>query len=253
MGANTAKQRMLEDKPAIGAEIGLGSPLAAEMLSTLGFDFLLVDNQHGVWEDVSTFYAFRSIALGQAVPMARVRSNDFGAIGRLLDQGALGIVVPMVNSVEEAEAAAFAVRYPPRGGRSGGEFGTGFHGPDYKSWIDGEVFLAVQIETAQALERAEQIMSVEGVDGCWIGPNDLAQSMGVDLSTPQGAEAHNSAILEVLSACRKTNKIPGLMTPDAATAQRRIDEGFLLVTVGGDDGWMLGGAQETLQALGRSL
>ena len=252
MGVNNAKQRMLGGLAAIGAEAGLGSPLAVEMLSPLGFDFILVDNQHGAWADESTFYAFRSIGLGQAVPMARVRSNDFGGIGRLLDQGALGVIVPMVNSVEEAEAAAFAARYPPRGGRSGGEFGTGFHGPDYKSWIDDEVFLAVQIETAQAVERAEQIMSVEGVDGCWIGPNDLGLSMGVDLSTPQGAEAHNSAILEVLAACRKTNKIPGIATWDACTAQRRIDQGFLFVTVGGDHGLMLGGAQETLQALGRS-
>ena len=75
--------------------------------------------------------AFRSIGLGSAVPMARVQKNDFGFIGRLLDKGALGIVVPMVNSPEEAEAAAFATRFPPRGGRSGGPFGAGFHGPDY--------------------------------------------------------------------------------------------------------------------------
>ena len=252
MGANAAKQLMLGGNAAIGAESGLGSPLAAEMLSPVGFDFIVVDNQNGGWADESTFHAFRSIGLGKAVPMARVRSNDFGAIGRLLDQGALGVIVPMVNSVEEAEAAAFAARYPPRGGRSGGEVGTGFHGTDYREWIDDEVFLAVQIETVQAVERAEQIMSVEGVDGCWIGPNDLGLSMGVDLTTPLGSEAHNSAILEVLEACRKTKKIPGIATWDPITAQRRIGEGFLFVTVGGDDGWMLGGAEESLRAMGRS-
>ena len=108
MRYNAAKRRMLEGKPAIGASAGLGSPVAAEMLSSLGFDYVLVDNQHGAWDDESTMYAFRSICLGSAVPMARVRANDYYAIGRLLDRGALGIIVPLVNSAEEASAAARA-------------------------------------------------------------------------------------------------------------------------------------------------
>ena len=109
--------------------------------------------------------------------MARVRQNDFGAIGRLLDMGALGIIVPMVHNAEIAKAAAFAMRYPPRGGRSGGAFGVGFHGGgEYMSWADDEVFLAVQIESAEGLNNAEEIMAVEGVDGCWVGPGDLGIS-----------------------------------------------------------------------------
>ena len=183
---NKAKLRMLEGKPAIGAEVGLGSPLAAEMLAPLGYDYVLVDNQHGAWWQENSFYAFRSIVLGGTVPMARVQKNDFGLIGRLLDMGALGVVVPMVNSVGEAEEAARAARFPPRGGRSGGPFGAGIHGPDYMDWIDDEVFLAVQIESAPAAESAEEIMSVDGVDGCWIGPFDLSKSMGLDLDTEDG-------------------------------------------------------------------
>src|SRR5207302_9342148 len=132
--------------------------------------------------------------------------NDFYAIGRLLDRGALGIIVPMVNSVEEARAAARAVRYPPRGGRSWGPLLPGYDVPEYGNWINDEVFLAVQIESAQAVDCAEEIMAVDGVDGCWIGPADLARSMGVDQNTP----AHEAAIMRVLDACRKTGKIPGL-------------------------------------------
>ena len=131
MTVNKAKQRMLEGKPAIGGEVALGSPLSAELISPLGFDFVLVDTQHGVWADESAMLAFRAIGLGTAVPMARVRRNNFGLIGRLLDMGCMGIVVPMVNNAEEAEAAVFATRYPPRGGRSIGNFGTGFLGDDY--------------------------------------------------------------------------------------------------------------------------
>ena len=155
MAINTAKQRMLEGKPAFGAEVNLGSALSAELLSPLGFDFILVDNQHGAWDDNSSMTAFRSIALGVAMPMARVRRNEFGAIGRLLDRGAIGIVVPMVNSVEDAKAAADAVRYPPIGGRSGGAFGTGFLGGDYMQWANDDIFLAVQIETVEAATVAE--------------------------------------------------------------------------------------------------
>ena len=153
MAINTAKARMLEGEPAFGAEVNLGSALSAELLSPLGFDFILVDNQHGAWNDDSSMSAFRSIGLGVAMPMARVRRNEFGAIGRLLDRGAMGIVVPMVNSVEEAEAAAEAVRYPPIGGRSGGAFGTGFLGDGYMQWANDEIFLAVQIETVRARPR----------------------------------------------------------------------------------------------------
>lgn len=249
MRINTAKRRMLEGKPAIGGAVGLGSPLSAEILSLAGFDFVLVDNQHGFWEDNSTMLAFRSTCLGPAVPMARVQQNDFYAIGRLLDRGALGIVVPMVNSVEEAKAAAFAARYPPRGGRSVGAFGVGFYGSDYLSRINDEVFLAIQIESVRAVNHAEEILAVDGVDGCWIGPADLANSMGVDLSTPEGAAAHEAAILRVLEACRKTNKIPGIAGGE--DAQRWIKHGFLFVTAGGDGGFVYRGARETLRKLGR--
>ena len=247
MVVNLAKQRMLEGKPAIGAEVALGSALSAELVSAMGFDFVVVDNQHGRWDDESTMWAFRSIALGSAVPMARVRQNDYGAIGRLLDCGAMGVIVPMVNSVAEAEAAANAMRYPPRGGRSGGPFGTGFLGPDYEKWIDDEVFLAVQIETIRAVERADEIMAVDGIDGCWIGPGDLGKSMGID----RGSEAHTAAVRRAIEACHKTNKIPGISMGEAEEAQRWIDEGCLFVTAGYDKGWVIEGAERTLRTLGR--
>ena len=126
------------------------------------------------------FYdGIRSIALGVATPMARVRKNEFGAIGRLLDRGAMGIIVPMVNSVEEAEEAVEAVRYPPLG-RDGRAARSGL-----ATWATGicsgandEIFLAIQLETVRAAEIAEDILSVEGIDGCWIGPGDLSMSHG---------------------------------------------------------------------------
>jgi 4-hydroxy-2-oxoheptanedioate aldolase len=250
MRVNTAKQRMLEGKPAVGASAGMGSTLSVELLAQAGFDFILVDNQHGAWDDKETMAAFRSVCAGgagTAVPMARVRQNDFGAIGRLLDAGALGIVVPMVHTVEQARAAVLATRFPPQGGRSSGPFGTGFLGPDYLKWANGAIFLAIQIESRQAVTNAEAILGVDGIDGCWVGPADLALSMGVDLTTPEGAAEHRAAILRVLEACRKTGKVPGIAS--GPNAREWLELGFRFVTAGGDAVYVIEGARRTLQAL----
>ena len=251
MRVNTAKRRMLEKKVALGGELCFGSALAAEILSGMGiavnfaFDFVLVDNQHGLWDIEKTTSAFRSISLGSAVPMARVEQNDFYAIGSLLDRGALGIIVPLVETVKQAQAAAFAVRYPPRGGRSSGPIGTLFHGKEYQRWIDEEVFLAVQIESKLAVDNAEAIMAVDGIDGCWIGPVDLAYSLGVDPNTNEGKEVHEKAILKVLAACHKTNKIPGIWG-GRGNARHRIEQGFLFVVVGGDYEFLESGTNRIL-------
>ena len=249
MRVNSVRRRMLKGKPIIGVLAVLGSPLAAEVFSLSGFDFVLVDNQHGVWNQESTMSAFRSICLGSAVPMARVQQNDFYAIGSLLDRGALGIVVPLVETVEQARAAVFAVRYPPRGGRSLGAFSARFHGSNYENWIDEEAFLAIQIETKLAVEHAEEIMAVDGVDGCWIGPVDLAKSMSIDLDTKEGKKAYEAAILKVLTACQKTNKIPGIWA-GGGTAQHQIEQGFLFVVVDSDYELLVNGTHRTLRRLG---
>src|SRR5947207_3655362 len=150
MRQNTARDRMLRGEAAYGYALGLGSPLVAETLSRSGIDFLLLDNQHGSWGPDSTIAALVAMEGGSATPMARVARNDYTMIGRLLDEGMLGIVVPMVHTVEDARAAAAAVRFPPRGARSWGWGRASVYGDDYPNWIDDQIFLAVQIESAQA-------------------------------------------------------------------------------------------------------
>jgi 4-hydroxy-2-oxoheptanedioate aldolase len=228
MKINTAKQKMLEGKPAIGASAGLGSPLAAEILALSGIDYVQVDDQHGIWEPESMLTAFRSIRVAGTVPMARVGKNDFYAIGAMLDRGALGIIVPMVHTVEDAEAAAYAMRYPPRGSRSAGPYGCRLYGSDYVEWANDEVFLAVQIESAQAYENVEAIMAVDGVDGCWVGPWDLALSMGIE----RGSAEHEVALTRIVEACHRTGKIPGIACPGEGA--HRINQGYLFVTAASD-------------------
>jgi 4-hydroxy-2-oxoheptanedioate aldolase len=240
---NAAKQKMLEGKPALGAGCGLGSPLAAEILALSGIDFVMVDDQHGLWSPETMLAAFRSIWVAGSVPMARVGKNDFYAIGALLDQGALGIVVPMVHTAEDAEAAAYAMRYPPRGSRSMGAYGCQMYGPDYINLANDEVFLAVQIESKEGLENVEEIMAVDGVDGCWIGPWDLAASMGIEF----GSEAHEEAILQVLDACKRASKIPGTFC--VGQGEQRITQGFQFVTVASDGDHVAAGVKQVLEEL----
>jgi 4-hydroxy-2-oxoheptanedioate aldolase len=249
MKLNTAKQMMLEGKPAFGFGLGLGSPGAAEVLSQSGIDFLLLDRQHGSWGDDSTIAALTAMAAGSAIPMARVARNDYTLIGRLLDEGMLGIVVPMVHTPEEAKAAADACRLPPVGTRSWGWGRARVYGNDYPDWINEQLFVAVQIESIKAVERAEAIMATPGVDGCWLGPADLALSMGISPRVMFEREEHARAVEKVLQACRNTGKIPGFAGGSPEQAAQLAAQGFQYLTVSSDVGFLLGGAAASLKKL----
>jgi 4-hydroxy-2-oxoheptanedioate aldolase len=245
---NRVRAVLAEGRPALGITTSLGSATAAGLLADAGFDFVLVDNQHGDWDDGSSLAAFRSILQSGAAPVARVRQNDYYAIGRLLDRGALGLAVPMVNTAADARAAADAFRYPPEGTRSAARIlMMPTYGMDYDQWANSELFLAVQIETAEAVANAEEIMAVPGVDACWIGPNDLARSMRTAQKTPE----HVAAIMSVLEACRKTGKVPGIHTMNMDDAALWIERGFRFVTAGADAGLLTDGGKATLRRLGR--
>jgi 4-hydroxy-2-oxoheptanedioate aldolase len=247
MKVNSAKQKMLQGKPAFGFGLGLGSPAAAEVLSTSGIDFLLLDRQHGSWGDESTIAALIAMHAGTAIPMARVARNDYTLIGRLLDEGMLGIVVPMVHTADDAKAAADACRLPPIGTRSWGYGRARAHGADYTEWIDEQLFVAVQIESAQAVENAEAILATPGVDGCWLGPSDLALSMGIHPREMFQREEHARAIERVLQACRNTGKIPGFAGSSPQHGMELAKQGFQFLTAGSDAGFLLGGSAAALK------
>lgn len=250
MIVNAAKQKMLQGEPAFGYSLGLGSPLAAEALSRSGIDFLLLETQHGSWGTDGSILALMAMAGGAATPMARVARNDYTLIGKLLDQGTLGVVVPMVHTADDARAAAGACRFPPRGTRSWGVGRARTLGDDYLDVIDEQLFLAVQIESIEAVENAERIMAVDGIDGCWVGPADLALSMGVHPRDAAQDERHRQALERVLEACRNTGKVPGLACSSPEEALRRAEQGFRFLTAGSDVGFMLGGVRAGLRTLG---
>lgn len=249
MKINTAKQRMLAGEPAFGFSVGLGAPQTAELLSVSGVDFILLDRQHGSWGDDSTVAALTAMHAGSAIPMARVLHNDYALIGRLLDEGFLGIVVPMVNTAADAKAVADACRFPPVGQRSWGWGHARMYGPDYPEWIGEQLFVAVQIETAEAVKNAEAILATPGIDGCWLGPSDLSFTLGFHPREMDNRDEHRQALERVVQACRNTGKIPGVAGRGVEDARNRAAMGFQFITAGSDIGFLSAGAASALKEL----
>ncbi|MCI0475006.1 MAG: aldolase/citrate lyase family protein [Anaerolineales bacterium] len=251
MKLNTMKQKLLRGETAFGYSAKLGSPVAAELLSHCGVDFVMLDGQHGSWGSDSIIQGLAAICAGPATPFVRVLSNQFHLIGQLLDAGALGLVIPMVDTVEQARAAANACRYPPVGGRSFG-WGRAFaYGDDYPDWSNDQLFVTVQIESAQAVENAEAILAVPGVDGCVIGPQDLALSLGFHPREIPKRDEHARALERVVQACRNTGKIPGIDVGAPDTAAQRAALGFRCILMGSDTRFMLNSAVAGLKSVKR--
>lgn len=254
MKINLAKQKMLRGEPALGYSAKLGSPVAAEFLSHTGVDFVLVDGQHGSWGADSLIHGLQAVCAGPAMPFARVAYNSFTLIGQALDAGVLGVIIPMVDTVEQAHAVAKACRYPPVAERSFGWGRALGYGDDYADWIDAQLFVAVQIESAVAVESAEAIMAVPGIDGCMIGPQDLALSLGFHPREIPKRDEHARALERVVQACHNTGKIPGIDIGAPDTAVKRVQQGFRFIPMGNDVKFMnnaaLAGLNQVKQGLG---
>lgn len=246
---NTAKEKLQRGEPAYGYSLAAGSPLVAEALSHTGIDWIMIDHQHGSWGPESTILALAAMAASSAVPMARVARNDYTLIGRLLDEGAMGIVVPMVENAEDAKRVADACRFPPVGQRSWGWGRARTYGADYGSWANDQIFVAVQIESAAAVERAEEILGVAGIDGCWCGPADLSFTLGFHPSEQRQRPEHQRALDRVIAACKTTGKTPGIACQTPAEARWRVEQGFRFVTAGGDLGLLLGAANDGVKLM----
>src|SRR5690606_21826905 len=193
--SNPVTDKLRNGQPAVGSWLTLCSPVAAESMASVGWDWLVVDAEHSPVGFETMVNCFRAIQLGGAVPMARVPWNDTIWIQRTLDAGALGLVVPMVNTAEDAKHVVANMRYATKGQRSaGGSRIAPYIDGDYRTFADEHLAVIVMIETAEAVENVEAIMSVEGVVGCFIGPNDLMLSMGLTPKQIGPGKAHEDAI-----------------------------------------------------------
>jgi 4-hydroxy-2-oxoheptanedioate aldolase len=242
---NTVKRILQAGKPAVGVWINWPSPVAAEALASVGWDWLVVDTEHGAIDLESMQAMFIAIGATPTIPMCRVPWNDPVHIKRALDAGSLGIVVPMVCTPEEATQAVRAAKYPPEGIRSsGGGRWRYYAGADYTEKANDEIAVIVMIEHVDAVKNAEAILSVKGVDACFIGPNDLSWSMDVPFGRARGTPEHQALIAEVLRAAQKVGVPAGIHCSGPEEVNRRIDQGFQFLACTNDAGFMMKAATE---------
>jgi 4-hydroxy-2-oxoheptanedioate aldolase len=247
---NPVTDKLRSGQPAVGTWLSLCTPVAAEAMAHVGWDWLVVDAEHSPVGFETMVNCFRAAQLGGAVPMARVPWNDTVWIQRTLDAGALGLVVPMVNSAEDARQVVSNMKYATKGQRSfGGSRVAPYIDADYRTWADENLAVIVMIETIQAVEQAEAILGVEGVVGCFIGPNDLALSMGLSQKDTGPGTEHEAAMLHVLDAARATGKAAGKHCFSAAEVTMRIEQGFQFLALMSDAVFMTRAAQEAFAAI----
>ncbi len=218
--------------PLVGAWITLDSPVATEQVARAGFDYVCVDGQHGLLGYSQQLAALLAIAATDATPIARVSSNDAAEIGRILDAGARGVIVPLVNSADEAAAAAAAARYPTSGGRrSYGPMRLGGHFGATPTETDEAVVVLAMIETLPGLEALDAILDVDGVDGVYVGPYDLSLALGARVPFEDAVLPRLDAELDrIVAAASGRGKVAGVHCADGAQARRRAEQGFTLIT-----------------------
>jgi len=253
MRANAVKRALRDGKPSVGTWLSLGSITAARFMARAGFAWLTVDIEHSLVDWETATHMFASIADAGCVALARVPSNRHDHIKRVLDNGAQGIVVPMVNSREEAIAAVAAAKYPPVGNRSVGgsvhALNFGATATDYYARANEEILVVLQCEHIQAVEQADSIFCVPGIDAIFVGPNDLAASMRGKDGRPPGGEATTQAMKHILDTCRKHHVAPGLHCATAQETRLRIDEGWQFLAVASELKMMLDAAGQTIETI----
>ena len=250
MRTNVAKKLLREGKPAIGTWISTRSPIQAEMMGHVGFDWILVDTEHGETDIDALAGMLQAISATPTNPLVRLTANEPWFFKKALDLGAYGVVVPMVNSVEDAKAAVQACRYPPLGGRGWGPTrGVMYGGSDYFEKANDELLLIVQTESRTAVEQIHEILSLPGIDGCFIGPNDLSVSYGFSPGMKQLPDEVEEGIQQILRGAREVGKFAGIHTFTIESAKRRLTEGFLFLAIMGDMRFAQAGAQAALAAL----
>jgi 2-keto-3-deoxy-L-rhamnonate aldolase RhmA len=234
---------------SLGSWIQTGNAVVGEIMSNSGFDWIAVDLEH-TEISINTFANLaRVMTIYGVVPMARVSENSTMAIRKVLDCGAMGIIVPLVNNKEDAKRAVVAAKYPPSGIR-GFAFcqanGWGKQFDEYVKSANGEILLMVMIETREAVENINAILGVDGVDGVFIGPYDLSGSYGVIGQTNH--KLVTDAKKAVLDACKKHRKIAGqhIVLPTRQIVKEAINEGYNFMALGMDTVFISDGAKSVV-------
>jgi 4-hydroxy-2-oxoheptanedioate aldolase len=234
---NAFKAALAAGQLQIGLWSSLGSAVAAEIVGDCGFDWILFDTEHSPNEVPDLLAQLQASQKGTATPVVRPAWNDMVLVKRCLDIGAQTLLLPYVQNAEEAKAAVRATRYPPdgvRGVATSSRASRYGRVPGYLQKANSEICVLVQAETRVALDQLEAIAAVPGVDGVFIGPADLAASLG-HIGNPQHADVQ-AALKDAVTRLKKAGKPAGILTANEEEARRYIDWGYLFVAVGADVG-----------------
>jgi 4-hydroxy-2-oxoheptanedioate aldolase len=234
---------------AIIGWLNIPSALSAEALARCGYDGLLVDLQHGAADVASVTPLLMAIETGGAEPMVRVAANNPAEIMRMLDFGAYGVIAPMINSANEARAFASALHYPPHGSRSYGPRRPQHRfGPDYLAQASASVVSLAMVETRDGLANLESILAVDGYDGIFIGPSDLALAIGVSPRPDNDDPKLIETINHIIAHCKAAGKRVGIYCSGPAYARRMIAAGCDIVSITPDLALLTTAARESLAA-----
>jgi len=250
IATNVFKTNLLKQAPQLGLWLGLASAYSAEICAGAGFDWLMIDAEHAPNDIRTILQQLQAIAAHPVHAVVRPPVNEPWLIKQLLDIGVQTLLIPMVDTAEQARNAVRSVRYPPRGIRGVGSAlarASGFNRiPNYLSQADDQICLLVQVETTTALKNINDIASVEGVDGVFIGPSDLSASMG-HLGNPAHKDVQ-AAINHAIDAINTMGKAAGILMTDEALCRAYIAQGCRFAAIATDIGLLSRGMQNSLAA-----
>ena len=242
---NFIRDRVLDGELMFGIGANLGSSLTVEMIGRSGFDWTWIDCEHGAGDHSELVVQIQAASINNAPSIVRIAWNETPRFKRVLDLGAAGVMVPYVNTAEEAKQAAEAMRYPPEGARGVSKFnracGFGRDFDEYFPNANDNLLTVVQIETEAAVKNADEIAAVQGVDVLFIGPLDLSVNLGIaqQYEHPMFVEAMDS----VAAACKRHEKAAGILVPNLDYLPLWIEKGFTFFVVGSDGGCVAKGLQ----------
>lgn len=253
MRSNPVKKKLRSGEPTFGTWLSLGDLYATRVLARMGFDWLTLDIEHSAidWSQATTIFA--AVADAGCIPLARVPEGTHHYIKRVLDAGAWGIVVPMVDTVEQARTAIAAAKYPPVGNRSvgGGMHSMNFAASagDYYERANDEILVVLQTESPTGVQNAEAIYSLPGCDAIFIGPNDLRFQMRSNNGDFPRPEEHEALIQKVIEVGKKVGTPTGIHAMDPESALERVRQGMQFLAIGSDLRMMTQKAQEIVRTV----
>ena len=242
---------MRDGEQIINGWLQIPSSFSAEVMSHQGWDSLTIDMQHGVIDYPNALQMLQSISSTDVTPLARVNWNEPGQIMKILDAGCYGVICPMVSNKFEAEKFVQACMYPPKGYRSFGPIrGLIYGGSDYGDHANNEILKLAMIETKEAIDKLDEIMTTPGLDGIYIGPADLSLAIGEEpgFDKPESTKAY-SEILKILDHAKKNNIFAGIHNGTPEYAQKMIDKGFNFVSIGADQRALSSGSKEIVDKM----